>query len=165
MASLYQVTEDYSRLLALLETAESEEETEAIWSELEALDGTIAEKAEIYAKIIKNKQAEAMAFKAEKDRLFACQKSAEGISERLKNRLLEAMERLKITDIQTDIGKWQIQKNPASCTVTDESKIPAEFRIPQPDKIDRAGIIRHFRATGEIIPGCEVSQETGIRFR
>lgn len=165
MASLYTLTDEYQDLLIQLEQAETDEEAESIWAALDSIGGDIANKAEAYAKIMKIKQAEAAAFKAEKDRLAASQKAAETVVERLKSMLMDSMLRLNVTDIQTGIGKWKIQLNPVSCTVVDESQVPEEFRIPQPDKIDRAGITKHFKATGELIPGVEMKQEPGLRFR
>ena len=47
----------------------------------------------------------------------------------------------------------------------DESEVPEEFHIPQPDKIDRVGILKHFKNTGELLPGVEITQNAGIRFR
>jgi len=72
---------------------------------------------------------------------------------------------IEVNEIQTGIGKWRLQLNPPSVTVLDESLVPAEFRIPQPDKIDKTGILKHFKSTGEILDGIEVSQATGIRFK
>lgn len=164
MATLYKLTDDYADLLVRLEAAEDEAEAEAIWQEMDDLEGDIVEKAEAYARILKNKQAEAEAFKAEKDRLAGCQKAAENVVERLKGRLLDSMKRLDLSDIQTGIGKWHVQLNPPSCQITDEAEVPAEFRIPQPDKIDRAAILRHYKNTGELLPGVEIARKPGIRF-
>ena len=59
---------------------------------------------------------------------------------------------MNLTDIQTGIGKWRVQMNPYSCQIIDEADVPAEFHIPQPDKIDKAAILRQFKATGELLP-------------
>ena len=165
MATLYKLTDEYTDLLARLESAEDEAETEAVWQEMDALEDNIVEKAEAYARIMRNKQAEVEAFKAEKKRLASCQKAAENVVERLKARLLSSMQRMNLTDIQTGIGKWSVQMNPYSCQIIDEADVPAEFHIPQPDKIDKAAILRKFKATGELLPGVEIAQTAGIRFR
>lgn len=165
MATIYKISEEYADLLSALEFAESEEEIADIWQQMFALEGDIVDKAEIYARIIRNKQAEAEGFKAEKQRLEKCQKAAENVIERLKRALLNSMQLIEVNEIQTGIGKWRLQLNPPSVTVLDESLVPAEFRIPQPDKIDKTGILKHFKSTGEILDGIEVSQATGIRFK
>lgn len=165
MATLYKLTDEYAALMARLEAATDDAEAEAVWSELDALADNVVEKAEAYARIMRNKQAEADGYKAEKERLAANQKAAENVVERLKARLLESMQRMGLKDIQTSIGKWRVQMNPASCQVLDEADVPAEFHIPQPDKIDKSGILRHFKDTGEILPGVEIAQNAGICFR
>lgn len=164
-STLYELTGEYAELISALECAETEEEAAAIWQRLDATEGDIVEKAEAYARIMRNKQAEAEAFKAEKQRLEKLQRSAECIAENLKIRLLDAMQRLNVSEIQTGIGKWKVQMNPFSVNILDESAAPSEFRVPQPDKIDKAGILKHFKETGEILDGIEVTQNVGIRFR
>lgn len=165
MAALYELTESYVEALALLDAAETEDEEAAAWAALDAIEGDITDKAEAYARIIQTKQAEARAFAAEKTRLMACQRAAEGAVEGLKARLLESMQRLGVRDIQTGIGKWRVQLNPPRCEVTDADAVPEAYRIPQPDAIDRAGILKHYRATGELLPGVEITQAEGLRFR
>ena len=165
MATLYKLTDEYTDLLARLESAEDDAETEAIWQEMDTLEDDIVEKAEAYARILRNKQAEVEAFKAEKERLASCQKVAENVVERLKAQLLVSMQRMNLTKIQTGIGNWRVQMNPYSCQIIDEADVPVEFHIPQPDKIDKAAILRQFKETGELLPGVEIAQTVGIRFR
>lgn len=165
MANLYTLANEYGDLISALEAAEDEAEAAEIWNRLDALEGSITDKAEAYARIVRNKQAEAEALKAEKQRLEKLQKAAERISENLKSRLLDAMQRLNVGEIQTGIGKWKIQTNPYSVTVLDEAAVPEEFRIPQPDKIDQKGILKHFRETGEILDGTEITRSESLRFR
>lgn len=165
MANLYTLANEYGDLISALEAAEDEAEAAEIWNRLDALEGSITDKAEAYARIVRNKQAEAEALKAEKQRLEKLQKAAERTSENLKSRLLDAMQRLNVGEIQTGIGKWKIQTNPYSVTVLDESAVPDEFRIPQPDKIDQKGILKHFRETGEILDGTEITRSESLRFR
>lgn len=165
MATMYKVSEEYAELLSALEFSETEEEAAEIWEKLVALEGDIVDKADTYARIIRNKQAEAEGFKAEKQRLEKCQKAAENVVERLKQILLNSMQLIDVKSIQTGIGKWNIQMNPPKCDVKNEDAVPDEFHIPQPDKIDKAGILKHFRATGEILPGVEITQSAGIRFK
>jgi hypothetical protein len=165
MATLYELTDDYLSALYAIDYAETPEEQEAAWAQLEAIEGGITDKAEAYAKIVRNKLAEAEAFKAEKDRLARCQKAAESVAEGLKRRLLDNMLRLQINEIRTGIGKWRIQLNPPGCEVTDPDAVPAEYRIPQPDAIDKKAILKHYRETGELLGGVEITQTEGIRFR
>ena len=167
MATLYELTADYTLLLEKLEDAQTEEETEQAYKELFALEDSIEDKAEAYARIMRSKQAEADAYKAEKDRLAARQKAAENTAARMQKSLLDTMQLLGVSDISTKIGTWRVAKNPWSCDVIDEKEVPEEYRIPLeiPYRIDRDAIKKHFKETGELIPGVEVSQTVGLRFR
>ena len=163
--TLYEISDDYAAVLDRLDAAETPEEQEALLAELDALDHDLEFKAEAYARIMRNKAAEAEMFKAEKERLARSQKAAENVRDRMKAGMLDTMQRLGISEINTGIGKWRIQANSWSCTVIDERDVPEEYHIPQPDKIDSRAIIDHFKQTGELIPGVEVTQGMGIRFR
>ena len=167
MASLYELSDDYRRLLDELESAETDEERDEAFRQLEQLDADIAVKAENYARVIQTKKAEAEAYAKEKERLAARQKAAKNTADRLQQSLLDTMQLLGISAINTAIGTWRVAKNPWSCEILDEKEVPEEFRIPLeiPYKIDRDAIKKHFRETGELIPGVEVSQSMGLRFR
>ena len=69
MAALYEIEARYADLLAALDCAETEEEAEAIWSQLDAMEGDVKDRAEAYARIVRSKQAEAESYKAEAQRL------------------------------------------------------------------------------------------------
>ena len=165
MASLYEITGEYAALLGALEAAETDEEAEAIYLSIEAVDADLGAKADAYARIMRNYQSDAEALKAEIDRLAAKKKRAEAAVERMKAAMLENMQKLGLKDIQTSIGKWRVQQNPWSCSVQDPDEVPAEYHIPQPDKIDARGILDNFKATGEILPGVEITRREGVRFR
>ena len=77
MATLYELSAGYASLLDMYDQAETEDERAEILDMLASAEGDITEKAEAYARIMKNKQAEADAFKAEADRLTAKRKAAE----------------------------------------------------------------------------------------
>lgn len=165
MATLYKLTEEYTELLDALDGAETNEEIAGIWEQIYGKEEDIVEKADAYARILRNKQAEAEMYKAEAERLTKRRKAAENCVERLKAWLLDNMQRMEITDIETGIGKWHVQLNPASCEVLDVDMVPAEYHIPQPDKIDSRGILQQYRKTGEIPSGVDIRQAVGIRFK
>ena len=165
MASLYEISGQYSVVLNAIEMAETPEEAQELLDELAAIGDDLDNKAEQYIRIIKVKEAEAEGFKAEVDRLAKKRKAAENVAERLKTAMLDVMKVTGRTEIATSIGKWKVQTNPISCDVTDPDKVPQRFHVPQPDKIDKAAMIREHKATGEIFDGAEFKQEQGIRFR
>ena len=165
MASLYEISAEYAAFLEAYESASCEEEAAEILQSLVDIHGSLEEKAENYAKLIKNVKADAKAFKDESDRLDKKWKVAKNFAERLEGAMLDAMKLTGTKEIPTSIGKWKTQLNPMSCDVTDPDKVPERFHVKQPDKIDKAAMIREHKATGEVFEGAEFKQEVGVRFR
>lgn len=163
--TLYEMTDEFVQLCELLQTAEDDAEAEGIMEAMDALTTDISGKAEAYARVKQNYEAEAKALKAEAQRLDKLAKAKDSAAQRVKAHLLDCMMRLGIKTLPTSIGKWSVQKNPASCKVLDEAAVPAQYHIPQPDFIDRMAILRHYKDTGELLPGVEITQSDGIRFK
>ena len=165
MASLYDISAGYASLIDAYDNAETDEEREGIIAMLATAEGEITEKAENYARVIRMKEEEAKAFKAEADRLTKRRQAAENMVARLKDALLGAMALTGTQEIKTSIGKWRLQMNPLSCDVVDIEKVPMQYHIKQEDKIDKKSLLADYKATGEIIDGVVFKQEQGIRFR
>lgn len=165
MANLYELTTEYAALLAEYDMAEDDARRAEVLIMIDQVQDDIGDKAEAYARIMKNLQADADAYEAEAKRMAAKAKAAKNAVEGLKMRLLDAMRQFDATEIKTSIGKWRIQNNPWSCEITDADRVPAEYHIPQPDKIDRIALLKHFKDTGEMLDGVEYVQTAGLRFR
>lgn len=165
MANLYELSAEYAALLDAYANAQDEEEASAILQGLVDIHGEMTDKAEAYIRVIKNVESDIEGYKAEAKRLTKKATAGENIVTKLKSAMLDAMKMTDTPTIQTSIGKWALQKNPMSCDVTDPDKVPERFHVPQPDKIDKAAMIREHKATGEVFEGAEFRQETGVRFR
>ena len=163
--TMYELTTEYSALVAEYEAAEDDARRAEVLQMMDALQDEIGDKGEAYARVLRNMEAAAAAYRTEAQRLLDKARAQASAAMRLKEQLLTAMKRSGATKLQTSIGTWTVQRNPWSAEVMDASAIPAEFHIPQPDKIDRQAIIRHFKATGEIVDGVMMNQDTGLRFR
>lgn len=164
MASLYDIGARYAALLDRMESADGDEALDVL-DELAMMDDELEVKAENYIRIIKTKEAEADGFKKEADRLTAKRQAAENVAKRLKQAMLDAMKLAGKMELPTSIGKWMVQANPVSCEVLDIDKVPQEWHIKCDDKIDKAGLIKHYKMTGELVDGCEFKQTEGIRFK
>jgi hypothetical protein len=164
MASLYDIGSRYAALLEKMENAEGDEALDAL-DELAMMDDELEVKAENYIRIIKAKEAEADGFDKEAKRLTAKKQAAENVAKRLKQAMLDAMKMANKTELPTSIGKWKVQSNPLSCEVLDINKVPQEWHIKCDDKIDKVGLIKHYKMTGELVDGCEFKQTEGIRFK
>lgn len=164
MASLYDIGARYAALLEKMENAEGDEALDVL-DELAMMDDELEVKAENYIRIIKAKEAEADGFDKEAKRLTAKKQAAENVAKRLKQAMLDAMKLAGKVELPTSIGKWKVQSNPLSCEVLDINKVPQEWHIKCDDKIDKVGLIKHYKMTGELVDGCEFKQTEGIRFK
>ena len=162
---MYELTDAYVSLMAQYEDAETDAEREQIAQAILDTGNDIAEKAENYARLMKNAEADVKMLSEEIDRLTAKKKRAENLVKRVKEYLLFAMGIAGATEIKTSIGKWRVQKNPPSVKVLDEMLIPARFFIEQAPKIDKTAILAEFRQTGEVFDGVEITQGESVRFR
>lgn len=162
---LYELTDNYVSLLSQLEDAETEAEQQQILQAILDVETDIAIKAENYARIKKNAEAEAESLAKEIKRLQAKKSAADNLVKRVTDYLLYAMNIAGAHELQTSIGKWKIQLNPPKVEILDEAKVPARFLIEQPPKIDRTAILQEFKQTGEIFDGIEIVRTEGVRFR
>ena len=163
--TLYELSAQYTELLAAYEAAETEEERDAALSALIDLDDAIAAKGEAYAKIMRNAQADADALAVEIKRLQAMKKAKDGLISRMKDNLLQAMTMAGVKELATGIGKWRLQKNPYSVVIKDISLVPQQYLIPVQPDVDKKSMLADFKDTGELIAGAEFVQTDGIRFR
>lgn len=163
--NLYELTTEYEALLAEYEAAEDDERRAELLEMIDALQDDIGDKGEAYARVLRNLAAQKDAYRDEAQRLMSKARAAENAQERLKAQLLSAMQRVGATKLQTSIGKWSVRVNPWSVEVLDVDAVPAEYHVPQPDKIDKRAVLKNFNETAEILPGVMMNQTTGIQFR
>lgn len=162
---LYELTDAYAELAALLDECESEEEAAQLWAQMDEIGASIAEKADNYARYLRNKQAEVDGLDKEIARLQKRKRSAENQIEQLREHMKFAMGVAGATEIRTTLGKWTMRRNPPRVEVIDESEIAPEFFDPQPPKLSKSKLLKHWKDTGEIPDGCDVVQSESMQFR
>ena len=157
--TLYELTGQWLELQQMIESGEFEDEILA--DTLEGLDGEIEEKADAYARIVRNLEADVKAYKDEEQRFYQKRKAAEHAIDRLKNNLYTAMVAMGKTKIDNDLFKIAIQKNGGALPVildVDEEYIPDEAKVftSRPDMKKIAELIEagscdfaHFGERGE----------------
>lgn len=125
--NLYELTAVYQRLQDQIEAGEDYDGILAvIGDELEA-------KADGYARVIRNMEAEAKALKDEEKRLAEKRKVCESAVERLKQNLFESMKITGKEKFKTDLFTFSIQKNGGA--------IPVIVHVPTEDLPDDLVII------------------------
>ncbi len=140
MATLYEITGDYLRILEMMK--DSDFDDQCILDTLEAIDGELEVKAENYVKIIKELESEAEKFKKERDRLNNTLTIIENRYKNLKQRLFDSMKLTGKTKILTDIFCICIQKNGGKkpLTILPDADIPDEYceKVPDLEKIRKS---------------------------
>ena len=138
MATLYEIKGD---LLAVQEMmGDGSTDWDVIRDTLEGLEYEFHLKADGYARIMKNLQAQADAYDNEIKRMSERKKSLENNIDRLKRTLESAMIETGDEKFKTELFSFNIQNNPAKLVVDDPTMIPAEYLIPQPAKPDNTKI-------------------------
>lgn len=163
--SLYNITNKFVELMNKAEIGDlTEEEVQAIGVELEQ---ELLQKSSNIIAYIKNGESLINAIKDEETRLEEMRKTGERKLEKFKTYVLDNMNRLGLTDIQTNLGSLKVTKNPMSIEVLDEDEIPTEFKKEVvKTTVDKTAIKNHFKETGEIVAGTRViTEKTTLRIK
>ncbi|MQS97015.1 siphovirus Gp157 family protein [Companilactobacillus halodurans] len=159
MATLYELTGSYHKLLEL-----SEDTDPTLFSDtMDSITDAIEDKAVGYAKVDKELDKDEKALKDEASRLSARAKSISNNRKILKQNLQEAMETTGKTKIKTNEFTIYIQNNAPSVRIPDESLIPAYLTktVVAPDKTR----IKQLLKEGKDVPGAELSTSSSLRIR
>lgn len=132
MSTLYEITGNFVKLLEMAEEEEISEE--ALKDTLESLEYDLAEKAEQYAKVIKELEGQAQAIANEKQRLEERKKTLTNNIARMKSTLKEAMLIANKKKIKTDLFSFTIRKAGGLKPLVIDGKVPEEYlKQPEPD--------------------------------
>lgn len=159
MPSLYELTEQAAILMDMLEREEIDEQT--LNDTLEAL--CAEQKIEDCCKVYRQLKANAEMYKAEKDRLFKKQRTAENGAERIRQMLSGYLEAVGKNKLEAGVFTVKSTKSVA-VEITDESKIEMLYQIEQPPKIDKRAIAQAIKA-GEDVPGAVLTERISCNIR
>ena len=162
MASIYELTNDFLQVQEMMESGEYDMET--LENTLDCIEYEIEEKAEGYACIMKNIQSDIEGLKAEIERLSQKKKTLESKVDYLKKNLEDGMKLTGKTKFKTAHFSFNIQKNPPSVKVWDMEKVPKEYMIPQPEKLDNKKIMLELKAGAEF-DWAKLEQTESLRIR
>lgn len=161
MSTLYELNQRYMNILEVAEMMDEGLLNEA----LATIDDEIDDKADGYAKVIKQLELQVKGLKEEEKRLAERRKSIENNIKRMKESLEDSMKVQGKRKIKTNLFTFNIQHNPPSLKVTDESNIPEEFFEEQAPKLNRKELLKYLKNTDEKIEGAEIKQTEGLRIR
>ena len=157
--TLYEMTQNAVALYELLQMEEIDEQT--YLDTLEAMGAE--EKIESYCQIIKQLQADVEMLATEAARIAARKKTAENSIDRMKAALLLFMQMTKQTKAKGGTFSVSVASS-QKVNVTDESKVPSQWLVPQPPKVDKVGLKEALKG-GATIEGAELITTEGVRIR
>lgn len=162
MATLYELSTNFMQVLEMAQDPSIDPQT--IADTLEAIEGEIEYKADGYAKVIKELEADSNKLTSEIERLTERKKSLQNNIANMKQSLTLAMQTTGKTKFKTDLFSFNVQKNPPSLKIDDDTKIPKEFYIPQEPKLDTSAI-KELLKNGAVLDYAHLEQGEGVRIR
>jgi hypothetical protein len=163
--TLYEITNDYMQLMQMMEDPEMDPQT--LSDTMEGIEGELEVKAESYAKVMKNLEADVVGIKAEIDRLSERKKTIENNIKKMKETLQFAMETTGKTKFKTELFSFGIRKN-APAVVMDEpyiENVPERFLKYSDPTINRSAIKEAIQK-GEDLEGlAHLEQSTSLSIR
>lgn len=160
MANIYELTGSILELQEMLQDSDEQ----VILDTLESLNLELEQKADGYAKIIKNIQSDIDGLKLEEQRLSNKRRVYEKNIDNLKRNLEQAMLLVNKEKFKTDLFSFNIQKNPPSLKIDDDAKFDESFYIPQDPKLDTAKI-KEMLKLGNEIAGARLEQSKTLRIK
>ncbi len=165
MATLYDLTDDYLNLLMLAE--DPDVDPQILKDTMEAIGGEIEEKADGYAMVMKELEAQEIALKMEIDRLTNRRLAISNNITCLKRGLEAAMRLTGKTKFKTTLFSFGIQKNPPS-VVMDETyikNIPEYYLKYKDPDIDKKRILADLKAGKDLEGIAHIVQTESLRIR
>ena len=127
---------------------------------LEALQMDKREKLRNIAFVALNASADAKAYEEQEKKFAARKKAAKATVVWAKETLARELAGQKMKEAEFSIS----YRKSEAVEVADEAAVPDEFRIPQPDKIDRAALKAALK-NGAVIAGAQIVERQNIQIR
>lgn len=131
---------------------------------MEAIDGEIEDKADGYAKVIKELEGRAYLIDKEIKRLQDKKKTIGNNIKHIKGSLERSMIATGKRKFKTLLFSFGIQKNPASVNVINPEAVPEEFWKQQDPVLDKRGLLSFIKENGNT-DYAEITQSESLRIR
>ena len=144
--NLYELTATYQRLQNEIENGEDYDGILAV------IGDEIETKADGYARVIRNMEAQAASFKEEEKRIADKRKRLEAGVEKLKQNLFDSMKKTGKEKFKTDLFSFSIQKNGGADPVivdVETDDLPDDL-VQITEKPDLKAIAAYIKETGDL---------------
>lgn len=125
MSNLYELTNKYETVFNML--CDEDVDEQMVLDTLESIEGEIEDKADGYAKIIKELETKQKSRKEEAKRLTESARTFENKINFLKQNLFYAMKQTGKTKFTTDLFSFNIVKNGGKQALTIDGEVPEEY--------------------------------------
>ena len=161
--TLYELTGEWQQLLDLMEDPDVPEE--AVRDTLEGLSGEIEEKADGYAKVMRQLQAEAEAIEKEEERLNDRRDMIMDNISRMKKALMESMKATGKTKFKTTLFSFGIRKAGQKRLVIDHEEAVPDKYWKQPPKVIDTKMLKADLASGDMVGVAHLEQSEYLSIR
>ena len=161
MMSIYNITDDFSQIMAEIESNGGEISPE-IDEKLQINQFNLIEKTTNYVHVIKTLDSECDIIDIEIKRLQELKKQRSNFTQSLKDRLKNAMQAMELTEIKTALNKINFRKS-ESVEIIDESILPSDVLIYEP-KIDKKKI-KEIIKNGGVVLGAEIVVNQNLQIK
>lgn len=144
---LYELTGQYLELEEMAANGEIDEQT--FVDTMKSITEDIKSKADGYARVIRNLEANVEAYKNEEERLYSKRKTLENNIKRMKSNLQYCMCVTGEKKFKTELFSFNVKKNPKKLVVDKIEAVPEEFLIMQEPKVDTKAL-KEFVADNEV---------------
>lgn len=161
MMSIYNITDDFSQIMAEIESTGGEISPE-IDEKLQINQFNLIEKTTNYVHVIKTLDSECDIIDIEIKRLQELKKQRSNFTQSLKDRLKNAMQAMELTEIKTALNKINFRKS-ESVEIIDESILPNNVLIYEP-KIDKKKIKEIIKNGGQVF-GAKIVENQNLQIK
>ncbi len=166
--TLYDLSSEWSENVArLMELDPADAERWEIFSSrLDELEPAIVAKCEAIACLIRELERLAEAQRSEAQRIERRANANRDRARRLRAYVTQQMRAAELERVETTRFTLTLRPSPDTIEVVDPDALPDEFRITRSVvSANREAIRRHYRTTGEILPGVEVTRTDHLDIR
>ena len=131
MATLFELTDDFMRLLDIMQ--DPDVDPEVIADTMEAIGGEWQDKVEAYCVVMQELKAQKAKWDEEKKRAEGFSKTIAGNIGRMETSVMASLRAVGKTKVETEHFKVSIQKNGGLAPVKITGEVPAEYCRLEPD--------------------------------